>query len=328
MAALVATICYAQNSPNTKPATSSGSTTPTADKKAVSPGERVVLKVGNTQITEAEFEARIEDIEGQGDADREGSTQKDRRRLGDDYVSVLMLSQQAVENHLDATPEVIRKLEVDRIQILSDAEFARLMNRSKPTSDEVMQYYNAHQSEYEEVQIRRLFLWKRGPDSKNTHGLSPEIARARADEILKASAAGADTTPLAEAFKNSDVALLDQQPLTFPRGELPPAMEKAAFSSQVGKWSQVQETAESIILIQLLKRNRQQLGEVASLIETRLQNQNMEAKLNELKKRAGVWMDEQYFGTATGANQKPGSSSDGSAKLQDSTGNGEGKNEH
>ena len=328
MAALVATICYAQNSPNTKPATSSGSSTPTADKKAVSPGERVVLKVGNTQITEAEFEARIEDIEGQADADREGSTQKDRRRLGDDYVSVLMLSQQAVENHLDATPEVIRKLEVDRIQILSDAEFARLMNRSKPTSDEVMQYYNAHQSEYEEVQIRRLFLWKRGPDSKNTHGLSPEVARARADEILKASAAGADTTRLADAFKNSDVALLDQLPLTFPRGELPPAMEKAAFSSQVGKWSQVQETAESIILIQLLKRNRQQLGEVASLIETRLQNQNMEAKLNELKKTAGVWMDEQYFGTATGANQKPGSSSDGSAKLQDSTGNGEGKNEH
>jgi len=328
MAALVATICYAQNSPNTKPATSSGSSTPTAEKKAVSPGERVVLRVGNAQITEAEFEARIEDIEGQADADREGSTQKDRRRLGDDYVSVLMLSQQAVENHLDATPEVIRKLEVDRIQILSDAEFARLMKQSKPTSDEVMQYYNGHESEYQEVQIRRLFLWKRGPDSKNTHGLSPEVAKARADEILKASAAGADTTRLADAFKNSDVALLDQLPLTFPRGELPPAMEKAAFSSQVGKWSQVQETAESIILIQLLKRNRQQLGEVASLIETRLQNQNMEAKLNELKKTAGVWMDEQYFGTATGANQKPGSGSDGSAKLQDSTGNGEGKNEH
>jgi len=211
---------------------------------------------------------------------------------------------------------------------LSDAEFARLMKQSKPTSDEVMQYYNGHESEYQEVQIRRLFLWKRGPDSKNTHGLSPEVAKARADEILKASAAGADTTRLADAFKNSDVALLDQLPLTFPRGELPPAMEKAAFSSQVGKWSQVQETAESIILIQLLKRNRQQLGEVASLIETRLQNQNMEAKLNELKKTAGVWMDEQYFGTATGANQKPGSGSDGSAKLQDSTGNGEGKNEH
>ena len=248
--------------------------------------------------------------------------------MGDDYVSVLMLSQQATKNYLDATPEIARKIEVSRIQILSDAEFARLMNQSKPTSDEVTHYYDAHQHEYEEVQIRRLFIWKKGPDSKNTHGLSPEVARARADEILKASAAGSDTTPLAEAFKNSDNALLDQQPLTFPEGELPPAMEKAAFSSQIGKWSQVQETAESIILIQLLKRGQQQLGEVASLIEQRLQNQSMEAKLKELKKSTGVWMDEQYFGAATGSREKPGSSSDGSAKLQDSTGNGEGKNEH
>ena len=295
----------------------------------MSADEHVVLKVGNKQITEAEFEARIEDIEGEkdADADREGPTKKDRRRLGDDYVSVLMLSQQAVKNHLDTTPEIARKLEVGRIQILSDAEFARLMEQSKPTSDEVTQYYKAHQSEFAEVQIRRLFIWKKSPESKNTHGLSPEVARARADEILKASAAGTDTAPMVEAFKNSDVALLDPQPLTFPRGELSPAMEKTAFSSPVGKWSQVQESAESIILIQLLKRNPQQLGEVASLIETRLQNQKMEAKLDELKKSAGVWMDEKYFGAATGAKQKPGSSSDGSAKLQDSTGDGEGKHE-
>ena len=319
---------YTQESPRTTPANSSGGSPSTVDKKAATPGGRVVLKVGNAQVTEAEFESRIGDIEGKGDADREGASEKERRRLGDDYASVLMLSQLAVSSHLDATPEVSRKLEIGRIQILSDAQFASLMSQSKPTAEEVSQYYSAHLHDYEEVQVRRLFIWKRGPDSKNRRGLTPDVARARADAILKASAAGNDTAPLTEAFKKSDEGLLDLQPLTFPRGELSPAMEKAAFASQVGKWSQVQDTTESIILVQLVKREHQPLGEVASFIENRLQSQTMQAKLNELKKNAGIWMDEQYFGTATGAShEEPRSSSTVPSKLQDSTRSGGSKNE-
>ncbi len=318
---------YAQDSPRATPADSSGGSTSAVEKKAAS-GGRVVLKVGNAQITEAEFESRIGDIEGKGDADREGASEKERRRLGDDYASVLMLSQLAVSSHLDATPEISRKLEIGRIQILSDAQFASLMSQAKPTSEEVSQYYSAHLHDYEEVQVRRLFIWKRGPDSKNSRGLTPEVARARADAILKASAAGNDTAPLTEAFKKSDEGLLDAEPLFFPRRELSPAMEKAAFASPVGKWSQVQDTTESIILLQLVKRDHQPLGEVASFIEQRLQSEKMQAKLNELKRNAGIWMDEQYFGTATGAShEEPRSSSTVPSKLQDSTRSGGSKNE-
>ena len=38
--------------------------------------------------------------------------------------------------------------------------------------------------------------------------------------------------------------------------------------------------------------------EVSSLIEQRVHGKKMELKLAELKKKAGIWMDEQYFGTA------------------------------
>jgi hypothetical protein len=62
----------------------------------------VVLKVGDVQVTEAEFESRIAAIEPQGDPDKDSVTEKDRQKLGDDYASVLMLSQQAVVNHLDS----------------------------------------------------------------------------------------------------------------------------------------------------------------------------------------------------------------------------------
>jgi PPIC-type PPIASE domain len=258
----------------------------------------VILKVGNVQVTQADFESRISDIEPQGDAEKEGRTDKDRRKLGDDYASVLMLSEQAVASHLDSSPEVSRQLAIDRIQILSDAEFASLMRQAQPTLEEISQYYSAHVSDYDEVRIRRLFIWKLGPDSKNSRGLSPRDARARADAILQASAAGRDAGKLAEEFKNSENGMLDGQPLGFPRGELPPPMEKVAFALKMGEWSEVQDTSDSLILFQLVNRDRRQLGQVSSLVEKQLQGLKIQAMLDDLKKNAGIWMDEQYFGTA------------------------------
>jgi DNA-binding transcriptional ArsR family regulator len=328
LAGLLAGAGHAQEPISPSPATSSGSSTSTPVKKASPANERVILKVGNVQVTQADFESRIGDFETQGDAEKEGSADKDRRSLGGDYASVLMLSQRAVVEHLDSSPEVSRQLAIDRIQILSDAEFASLLRQAQPTLEEISQYYSAHLSDYDEVRIRRLFIWKRGADSKNTRGLSPRDARARADAILQASAAGRDTTKLTEGFKGSDDGMFDAEPLTFPHGELPPQMEKVAFALKEGEWSQVEYTPDSIILVQLVKRGRRQLGEVSSLIEKRLQGQKMQAMLDDLKKNAGVWMDEQYFGTAVapvpGA-QRPVSNPP--SKLRKSAKKGESDNE-
>jgi len=284
---------------------------------------RVVLKVGSAEVTEAEFEKRIEEVEGDSDPDR--AVAKEKKRLGDDYASVLMLSQKAVADHLDTDPEIRRKLEIGRMQILSDAEFAALMAQAKPSPQTIEQYYKAHLADYEQVHIRRLFLWKKGEKSQNQRGLAPQEARERADAILKTSATGGDVSSLIDAFKKSDLGLIDGQPTPFPKGELPPAMEKIAWSAAVGKWTEVQDTANSIILMQLVKREQRPLEEVASLIELRLQNQKLQERLDELKKNAGIWMDERYFGTANGASSEgPRGSSEDSTKQQDSTGNREG----
>ena len=270
-----------------------------ASTQKVSPAnERVVLKVGDVQVTQGEFESRIRDIEPQ-DADAgEGATEKDRRRLGDDYASVLMLSQQAVADHLEASPEVRRQLAVARLQVLSDAEFASLMRQAQPTFEEVSQYYSAHLADYDEVQIRRLFIWKQRGNVMTAPVLSPAAAKARADQIRQANAAGTSVAQLSNELMKSGDGMLDPKPLSFPRGELPPAMEKAVFSLKEGEWGEVEDTPARLLLVQLVKRDRQQLGQVSSQIEKELQGQKMEALLDDLKKKTGIWLDEQYFGTA------------------------------
>jgi parvulin-like peptidyl-prolyl isomerase len=258
----------------------------------------VVLKVGDVQVTEAEFESRIAAIEPLADPDKDSATEKDRRKLGDDYASVLMLSQQAVANHLDSSPEVSRQLAIARMQVLSDAEFESLMRQATPSSEEISQYYSAHLSDYDEVQIRRLFIWKQRDNSKTAPVLSSQAARASADQIRKEYASGTDVKKLSEDVRRSGEGILDPEPLTFPRGELPPQFEKVAFTLKEGGWSEVEDTPARLLLIQVVKRDRQQLGQVSERIEKNLQGEKMQALLDDLKKKAGIWMDQQYFGTA------------------------------
>ena len=289
LAALIATLTYAQEPASPNSAANSSA------KQAPSDANRVVLKVGDVQVTKEEFESRIRDIEP-GHAE-EGAPDKDRQRLGDDYASVLMLSQQAVAKHLDSSPEVARKLDVARMQVLSDAEFASLMQQAQPTFDEVSQYYSAHASDYDEVQIRRLFIWKERENSKSVP-LTSQAARAKAEQIRKAYASGTNVQKLSAELTKSQEGMLDPNPLTFTRGELSPQMEKIAFSLKEGEWSEVEDTPARLLLTQLVKRDRQQLGQVSPHIEKQLQDQKMQVLLNDMKKNSGIWMDEKYFGTA------------------------------
>jgi len=290
LAALLGTLGHAQ-----QPASSNSAGNSSA-KQPASGADRVVLKVGDVQVTREEFESRIRDIEP-GHAE-EGAPGKDRQRLADDYASVLMLSQQAVAKHLDSSPEVARQLDIARMQVLSDAEFASLMQQAKPTFAEVSQYYSAHASDYDEVQIRRLFIWKQGDNSKGAPALTSQAAQAKADQIRKAYSSGADVKKLSGDLTKSEEGMLDPNPLTFTRGELSSPMEKVAFSLKEGEWSEIEDTPARLLLIQLVKRDRQQLGQVSPHIEKQLQDQKMQLLLNDLKKNAGIWMDGTYFGTA------------------------------
>jgi DNA-binding transcriptional ArsR family regulator len=324
---LVATGSRAQETTGTTPAASSANSASAPSQQSSSGSDRVVLKVGDLQVTEGEFESRINDIEG-GDPDKKAPGDKERRKLGDDYASVLMLSQQAVANHLDSSPEVIRQLAIARMQVLSDAEFASLMRQAEPSSAEVEQYYSAHLADYDQVQIRRLFIWKQRDNSKDTSALTTQAARARADRIRQAYASGTDVGKLSEDLRKSGDGMLDPQPLTFPRGELSPHMEKIAFGLKQGEWAEVEDTPARLLIVQLVKLDRQPLREVSGSIEKELQAQKMQALLDDLKKKAGIWMDEQYFGTAVApVPDAQRRASNPPSELQKSATKGEGNNE-
>jgi PPIC-type PPIASE domain len=247
----------------------------------------VVIKVGNVQLTQAEFESVVSTLEAQ-----QGPADLTRQAIGENYASLLMLSQQAVAHHLDTSPEVIRQLAIDRTQILSNAEFASLKAEAKPTAEQIRAYYSAHLDDYDVVLVRRIFIWKTIKGSPGGPGMSSADAHALADAIRQAYASGSDPRKL---IKDPNSVVLDTEPLNFQRGELPEKMAKAAFTIKEGEWAVLDDTSDALVLLQLLKRSPRDLKEMSPSIEKKLQAEKLQAKLDNLKKQNGVWLDQAYF---------------------------------
>ena len=249
------------------------------------------MKVGDQKITQAQFEQMIADLEAlQGPADLS------RKKLGENFASLYMLSQQAVADHLESSPEVVRQMAIDRTQILSNAEFAKLQAAAKPTPAQISDYYNAYLQDYDVVTLRRVFIWKKGPAGQD---LSDQEVAVLAEKIRQAYASGSDPK---KVVNNSANVQIDPSPLSFQRGEMPPEMEKAAFAmTKEGEWRQMSADPGTVLLLQLVSFSRRSLSAATPQIEKKLQKENLREELESMKKKTGVWMDETYF-----ASKSPG----------------------
>ena len=117
-----------------------------------------------------------------------------------------------------------------------------------------------------------------------------------ADQILHATAE--EGAKLAERVKGSDEGLYDPEPLTFLRHELSPRFENAAFAAKPGGWLQADDTKDQIVLLHIIERDRRPFAEVESVVDYRVRNEKLLSQLEALKKKTGIWMDEQYFGAS------------------------------
>ena len=256
------------------------------------------MKIGDIQITQTQFDqmyaAFLKDNEG-GVAQKAGT-------VAANYAGSLMLSKQALAQHLDQEPEVQRELELNRIQILSNAEYERLQQQAKPTMQEISAYYEGHPTEFDEIDIRRIFVYKQKPTTQG-HGLPTAEAQARAEQIHKVVASGGDAKSLIAGTKDA----VDTDPLTFRRGDLPEGLEHA-FDMKQGECSQLVETADVFSTFCIVRKERLPLANATPIIEKRLQAQKLREEMDALKKKTGIWMDDEYFSALVASTSSSASS--------------------
>ena len=278
------------------PNASAGASSPAASAQtpAAASAQKVVLKVGSDQLTQSEIDALIAKLDPKA---KVVVATQGRRPVAEEYIRTFVLSQRALAEHLDASPDLRMQLELQRAQTLARAEYQKMASEVQITQEEVSQYFTAHRSEFETVQVREFLVRKRPQGSEDPkQGLILEEARSTAESIRNALLRGKDVEEVAETFATSiSVMLVDQKPRTLRRADMKPALEKATFDLPDGGVSEVVDTPQAFIVLKVLGHLRPELKDVATEITNKLQQQKLDAEIDAMKKKTGVWMDEEYF---------------------------------
>lgn len=288
--AIPALVCFAQTSPAGE---SAANPAPQSAAAGSSP-QKVVLKVGSTQVTRADVDYLIGNLSPQV---RNAVSTRGRKPVGDEYAMMLLLSQKAHDEHLDAVPDIQRKIALEKIQILAQEEYQKIAEGIQVSPDEVSTYFTAHKGDFpEEAQIREFVVRKKAADSKaDDPGLSATDARTRLGEIQKAVQAGTDIAEVAKKFDAPNTVMVNPKPVTVRKGEMVPSLDKAAFDLQPNQFSAPVETAQAVVLLQLLSRQQPDLKTVTPQIENDLRQQKLHTVLDDMKAKANIWMDPDYF---------------------------------
>ena len=259
---------------------------------AVASSDEVVLKVGDTRVTRSELESAVP-VRPSGGGQKLSA--EGRRQLAEMYVKVILLSQQAVSDHLDTSPELRVRLEMQRDRMLAQAEYDKMRGQIQVSPGEVAQYYTDHSLEFDVVQVREFLIRKRHAEEAESPGLNAEDAKAKAESIRKALASGDSPEKVAEDFAGPGVVLIDPKPRTFRRNEMVPALEKAAFEAKDGAVPEAVDTPDAVLVVDVLRRGHLEPKEAATEIEKKIRQLKEDAQIDDLKKKAGVWMDDDYF---------------------------------
>jgi PPIC-type PPIASE domain len=307
LALALAATAWAQQRPQPKasePASKPAATA--AQEPAAKPAETpetVVLKVGSESATKADMDYLIDNLSPQLQSviAREG-----RKPLGDQYALMLVLSQVAVTDHLDSSPEFKRHMAFQRLQTLAEEEYSKISDGIKVSPEEISQYYAAHGTDFDRAQVREFVIRKKEEGApKEALGLTPAEAHERADAIRKALAAGTDIKEVAEKFSTPSVVMIDAEPQSVRHGQLVAELDKAAFELKDGQLSDSFETPRALAFLQVVGHDRAALKDVSEGIENTLRKEKLQAAVDKMKSQTTIWMDEEYFQPPAGSDLPP-----------------------
>lgn len=267
-----------------------------ATPSAVPSSDAVVLKVGSTNVTQSQIESLLNDGPYRN---RMKLNAVGRQHLAELYVRMVLLSQQALNDHLDSSPAVRHQLETLREKILAQAEYEKMRDQAQVSLEEVGRYYAEHSSEFDTIQVREFLIRKQAPSGEEggtrLDPLDAQDAMKKALAVRQALASGDSPDKVADDFPPPDVVLIDRKPKTLRRSDMIPALEKATFGLDDGAVSEPVDAADAVIIVKVLAHKHLGQNEVMPEIEKKLRQQELDTQLDKLKKKAGIWMDDNYF---------------------------------
>lgn len=266
----------------------------------VVPPDKVVVTVGDLQITAAQFDLIIDSIPEQSRASARGGA---RKLFADQLVRILVLAQEGKRRKLDETPAYKVGTMIQSSNALAGLTYAQINKDVTIGEADVRSYYEAHKSEFEEAHARHILIRMQGspvtvkPGQKD---LTEAEALAKAQDLRKKILAGGDFAAIAttesddpqSAAKGGDLGF-------FKKGQMTPAFEEAAFALKPGEISEPVKSQLGYHLIKLeAKAMNKSFDEVRPDLERRMRPEMVQKTMDEIQKKSSVTFDPDFFGLA------------------------------
>jgi hypothetical protein len=269
---------------------------PPADKAADSNCKTVITRAGFEKIM---------------DAIQPNMPPRARRQFATRYSNALVMAQKAHEMGLDQGPKFEERMNLARIQILSQAFSQAVQEKAGQISDkDIEDYYHSNTAGYEEVDLQRIFIPHSQllPVSKvkvseaaeqKRQKEAEEVMQKEADKLRARAAAGEDFTKLQdEAFQLAGVKT--KPPSTKMgkerRNNLPPA-QASVMDLKTGEISVVFSDQSGYYIYKVGAKDVEPLDDkLKEEIRGTLRTQRVQEQMQAAQKSATPTLDESYFG--------------------------------
>lgn len=277
-----------------KPAAPAAAKTPAPAPAANDP---VVITVGTQKITQSQYEKLIEALPERTRAEANGPN---RRRFAEQIAEIRAMVAEAEARKIHQQEQVKLQLGLQRDTFLASTMYQQMQANMKVTDAQIQAYYDQHKNEWEQVTAKHIlvrFQGSRVPVREGQKDLTEAEALARVQELRKKLVDGAKFDELAKADSDDTGTGARGGDLgTFGRGQMVPVFETAAFAAKPGELSEPVKSPFGYHLILVTDHKTKDLAAARPEIEKQLKPQMAQQAVEEIRKKAGIVLDETYFG--------------------------------
>jgi hypothetical protein len=258
---------------------------------------RVIASANDWSITAQQFEQFLDLLPDQPHE----YFASHRREFLDQLVRIWVMAAEARAQGLDKTAKYKATVDFYSNNLLAGELHGRQVTGNTSTSDEsVNAFYQANKPDFTKVRLSQILI----PSSdrplvreQNIPGAVPAAdARGRMEEALAKLRGGARFEDVAREYSKDSTSAARGGDLGYvSRGQMPAAVEAAAFALKEGMFSDIVESPLGFHILYVSELKVAPLAEVTPQIRQKLDADQFDAYVQAKIKEAKITIDESYF---------------------------------
>lgn len=279
------------------------------------PADTVIAVVDGKRLTYGELEGFLHALPPQ----MQQSAMTDRKEFIKRYAFMRKLTAMAEKAQLDQKSPYKESLDVDRLNILTQAQLNEMYRTLMVEAADVQNYYEKNKDSYSQVKVKAIYIgFTSNPAAKNGASgkkyLDEAEAGTKAERLVKEARAGADFSKLARensedaksAGENGDFGTLKKS------DSLPDAIRSAVFALKQGEISEPVRQANGFWVFKADELVTRSFPEVKGDIYNQLKEARLKEWIESVNKSLEIkYENEAFFAgpTAPPAAGHPGAAS-------------------